>query len=140
MGVMVDVTMDLDVLLVDDDPGVLECIKTRLEQRGMRIRGVRGALAAAEEIGKSKPDLVLLDLNLPGVHGNEFLEWARDKPGLPIVLLTGAIGHLRDDLDNVPIGMLTKPLLMDDLQRIIERAGIVSRKLGRKLPDEGREP
>src|SRR5438270_287197 len=81
------------ILVVDDDPTVSDVVRRYLEQAGYAVTLVgdgREALAAYERI---RPDLVVLDLMLPGIDGLEVARRLRGSPaGVPIVMLT-ALGE-----------------------------------------------
>jgi CheY-like chemotaxis protein/two-component sensor histidine kinase len=79
------------VLVVDDDPAVLDVLGTSLEHDGWRIRTAADGVAALEAIRHERPDIVLLDLMMPGLDGFEVLERLRSDArtrDLPVVVLT----------------------------------------------------
>ena len=79
------------VLIVEDDPGIAELEKDRLEDAGYRIRTASDADAALAEIQRGPVDLILLDYRLPGgIDGLEFHSRVRDAGfDLPVILVTG---------------------------------------------------
>ncbi|MFD4209732.1 response regulator transcription factor [Micromonospora tulbaghiae] len=100
------------VLVVDDDRTVSDVVRRYLEQDGCRVRlSLDGpdALAAAEE---EPPDLVVLDLMMPGLDGIEVCRRLRRRlPGLPVVMLT-ALGDEADRVAGLEVGAddyVTKP-------------------------------
>ena len=66
-----------DVLVVEDTPEMSELMKTYLELEGLSVMEARTAEAAQDILGSSVYDLIILDLNLPGIDGFEFLQWLR---------------------------------------------------------------
>jgi DNA-binding response OmpR family regulator len=100
------------VLVVDDDPTVSDVVRRYLEQDGCRVRlafdGADALTAVAEEV----PDLVVLDLMMPGVNGLEVCRrLRRDLPDLPVVMLT-ALGEEADRVAGLEVGAddyVTKP-------------------------------
>jgi DNA-binding response OmpR family regulator len=79
------------VLVVDDDPDVCDLVTYKLEQSGFDVRRASDGDAALREVAKKVPDLVLLDVMMPGVSGLEVLErWRSDKAtaGMPVIMLT----------------------------------------------------
>jgi DNA-binding response OmpR family regulator len=100
------------VLVVDDDPTVSDVVRRYLEQDGCRVRlafdGGDALTAVAEEV----PDLVVLDLMMPGVSGLEVCRrLRRDLPDLPVVMLT-ALGEEADRVAGLEVGAddyVTKP-------------------------------
>jgi CheY-like chemotaxis protein len=79
------------VLVVEDNRQNLELVEFLLEEAGMEVRSAGDVAAARAEIEREPPDLVLLDMGLPGVAGLELVGELRRDPrfrGLPIVALT----------------------------------------------------
>ena len=100
------------VLVVDDDRTVSDVVRRYLEQDGCRVRlsfDGADALAAAEQ---EPPDLVVLDLMMPGLDGIEVCRRLRRRlPGLPVVMLT-ALGDEADRVAGLEVGAddyVTKP-------------------------------
>ncbi len=76
------------VLLVDDDALLRRSLSYNLEQAGYQVRAVGTAEEAFVVSHQNQPDLVLLDLGLPGMDGLEALRWFQDHLNVPVVLLT----------------------------------------------------
>src|SRR6266851_7502006 len=79
------------VLVVDDDPDVCDLVTYKLEQSGFDLRRASDGDAALREVAKKVPDLVLLDVMMPGVSGLEVLErWRKDEAtaAMPVIMLT----------------------------------------------------
>ncbi len=79
------------VLVVDDDPDVCDLVTYKLEQSGLDVRRASDGDAALREVAKKVPDLVLLDVMMPGVSGLEVLErWRKDEAtaAMPVIMLT----------------------------------------------------
>jgi len=79
------------VLVVDDDPDVCDLVTYKPEQSGFDVRRASDDDAALREVAKKVPDLVLLDVMMPGVSGLEVLErWRSDETtaGMPVIMLT----------------------------------------------------
>ena len=104
----------LNVLIADDEDSVVELVRVTLEDERVRVIAARdgvAALALAEEIG---PDLILLDVNMPGHDGVEVCRRLRADPRFartPIVMLTAAVRpeDVRRGLDAGATEYLTKP-------------------------------
>ncbi|MFR9675066.1 response regulator transcription factor [Streptomyces sp. TR06-5] len=117
------------VLVVDDDPTVLEVVSRYLGRAGYtvdRAADGREALAHAES---APPDLVVLDLMLPGLDGFEVCRALRARGPLPVVMLT-ARGDEEDRIMGLEIGAddyVTKPFSPRELvlrvQSVLRRAG-----------------
>ncbi len=79
------------VLVVDDDPDVCDLVTYKLEQSGFEVRRASDGDAALREVARRVPDLVLLDIMMPGISGLEVLErWRSDvaTAAIPVVMLT----------------------------------------------------
>jgi putative two-component system response regulator len=79
-------------VIVDDDPGVRNLLRTLLKSRGYGVEEFGAAEPALERIRNDPPDLVFLDLQLPDRSGHSVLEEIRSRPAtrlLPVVMLTG---------------------------------------------------
>jgi len=93
------------ILVVDDEPAIVQVIRERLEKEGYRVRTAGDGQAALAAIGDELPDLMILDLMLPGIDGFEVLRRLRQGPdqpasGLPVVVLTA-----RDDDVDIVVGL-----------------------------------
>ncbi len=90
--------MSRHVLLVEDEPNIVEAIRFLLTRDGWHVDSHADGTDAVEVIEAAKPDLVILDLMLPGRSGMDILRDLRDRPGferLPVLMLT-ARGQARD--------------------------------------------
>ncbi len=83
------------ILLVDDEPGMLRYIKTLLEVDDYKVETATTGEEALQRIDKGlEPDLVLLDVLMPGIDGLQTLEQLRQKkPGVKVVMLSCVGGH-----------------------------------------------
>jgi signal transduction histidine kinase/DNA-binding response OmpR family regulator len=90
----------LDVLVVEDDPSVQRALQAMLEHHHYKVRPVSSAEEALDQLKEQVPDLILLDLMLPGLSGNDFLKELKehdDWAPLPVVVLTAADSDQRDE-------------------------------------------
>lgn len=79
-----------DVLLVDDEEGILEVLTMALEAAGFTVVGVSDVKSALEQIREATPRLVVTDVYLPEMDGLELLIKMRTvAPGLPAVVMSG---------------------------------------------------
>jgi DNA-binding response OmpR family regulator len=96
----------LKVLLVEDDPLTASLVHHRLARDGFEVHGFDDGAAAFAAVQETEPDLVLLDVKLPGMDGFEFLERLRALPRLesiPVVMLT-AMGREEDIVRGLRLG------------------------------------
>ena len=80
--------MNARILVVDDDTALAEMIGIVLRAEGFEPSFCADGAAAVEAFHASKPDLVLLDLMLPGMNGIEVCARIREESGVPIIMLT----------------------------------------------------
>ncbi len=114
--------MDRSVLLVDDDPAVLDSIGCYLEHSGYEVFRESSGQEAIERNRRSHPDMVLLDLKLPGVEGFEQHDEFRHVDAT-VVVLTGH-GDVQTAVDAMQRGaenFLTKPVEMPHLVAVLDR-------------------
>lgn len=101
------------VLVVDDDPAALRFLRTLLESESYRVSTASGGVETLQELQHGLPDLVLLDLILPDMHGLKVLTRIREMaPSLKVVVLSGA-GSTSDVVQAVKLGaldFLSKPI------------------------------
>jgi CheY-like chemotaxis protein len=106
------------VLIVEDDSDSREAIRDVLIEEGFEIREAANGLEALESIGEQTPDLVLLDLRMPVMGGEQVLQVLRSaRRNLRIVVLTASTVAVTD-----VAGQMTKPFSLDDLLRAVESA------------------
>ncbi|MEJ5378056.1 MAG: sigma-54 dependent transcriptional regulator [bacterium] len=110
------------ILLVDDDPHILEVLEARLGAAGYETLQASSASSALELLKRRRVDLVITDVRMPGMGGMELLEAIRKvRPELPVILLT-AYGTIPDAVRAIKTGAveyLTKPFDGRDLLRTI---------------------
>src|SRR3984885_254810 len=111
------------ILLVDDEPGMLRYIKTLLEVDDYRVETATTGEEALQRVEKGlQPDLVLLDVLMPGIDGLQTLEQLRQmKPGLKVVMLS-CVSDTRKVVQAMRLGAidyLTKPFQKAELDSVI---------------------
>ncbi len=78
-----------NVLVVEDAVDIRKIIMTILNRAGVKTTGVEDALLALQQLKEKQFDLITLDLNLPGMDGNEFLvELAKIAPDMPVIVIS----------------------------------------------------
>ena len=91
------------VLVVEDDPTVAEVVGRYLERDGFEVETVEDGIAAIEMVTASPPDLMILDLMLPGLDGLEVFRRVRSFAPLPVIMLT-ARGDENDRVMGLELG------------------------------------
>jgi two-component system response regulator ResD len=117
------VTAPARILVVDDDPTVAEVVQAYLRRMGMETSYAADGLAALETAAATHPDLVILDLMLPGIDGLEVCRRLRAaRPDLPVIMLT-ALGEEADRVLGLEVGAddyVTKPFSPRELVLRVE--------------------
>jgi DNA-binding response OmpR family regulator len=99
------------VLVVDDEPTIREIVVRYLERDGFATLEAADGDRARELVERESPDLVVLDLMLPGTDGLELCQWIRSRSSLPVIMLT-ARGEESDRIVGLELGAddyVTKP-------------------------------
>jgi len=113
-----------NILTVDDDPHVLRSLRAALESHGYRVRSATSGAIALEACAAERPDVVLLDLALPGMDGVEVCRRLRDWSRVPILVLSARIHeqHKVQALDAGADDYITKPFGTEELLARIRAA------------------
>jgi DNA-binding NtrC family response regulator len=113
------------VLIVDDEPRLREMLTRSTGEMGYEPTTARSAEQAVKLLEQGSFDVMILDLNLPGVNGIDFLGEVRSRwADLQVIILTG-YGDLeaaRKAIRLDAVDFLTKPCLLDDLEVALSRA------------------
>jgi len=113
------------VLVVDDEAGQRDVLAGFLERRGYAVRAAPDAETALAMIDRETPDIVLMDVRMPGMGGIEGLaRIAESNPSLPVILLT-AYAEVRDAVEAMrrgAIDYLEKPVDLEELSTVIAEA------------------
>lgn len=99
------------VLVVEDEKSLLEPLMFLLEKEGFTVHGVEDGADALALFAKVKPDIVLLDLMLPGMSGTDVCREIRQHSSVPIIMLTAKDGEV-DKVVGLELGAddyITKP-------------------------------
>ncbi len=126
------------ILLVDDEPHIIELASMYLQQDGFRTIGAGDGIEALERAAQEAPDLMVLDLMLPRLDGWEVCKQVRAESDLPILMLTAR----DDDIDKI-VGLelgaddyLTKPF---NPRELVARVKAILRRTGPRRSDESVE-
>lgn len=111
------------ILVVDDEPSIGRVVQFKLQQEGFRVAVATDGLEGLAKVKEEKPDLILLDLMMPGMDGFEVCRRLRASPetaATPVIILT-ARGQETDRIKGAELGVLdfyTKPF---SPQKLLER-------------------
>ncbi|HLG71711.1 MAG TPA: response regulator transcription factor [Chloroflexota bacterium] len=105
------------VVLVDDEPNLIKFVSQNLRARGYDVTDASNGLDGVERVKEYKPDLVILDINMPGMDGLEACSYIRQTSDAAIIMLTasGNEGDKIRALDSGADDYLTKPFAIGEL-------------------------
>ncbi len=123
-------TTPTHILVVEDEPIIADAVADRLRSEGFEATIASDGLAAVEKCTELRPDLVILDLNLPGIDGLEVCRRIQATRRIPVVMVTA-----RDDETDMLVGLgvgaddyLTKPFspreLVARVKAVLRRAEV----------------
>src|SRR5437764_9389929 len=128
--------MSSKIMVVDDEKHIVELARLYLTREGYEVEGVGDGSQAVARFGQLKPDLVVLDIMLPGVDGLTICKEIRKQSQVPIIMLSA-----RDEVTDKVVGLevgaddyLTKPF---HPQELVARAKALLRR-ARLEPDQQR--
>jgi len=121
------------VLVVDDDPDIIDYFSFFLEDHGYTVGSANSAAAAMSSLDGFAPDVILIDVLMPGRSGLDLLVTLRRDPrwsDTPLVMITGNDQILQDDCQSYlgshrdvagPDGVLSKPIDQNALLAVLEQ-------------------
>lgn len=113
------------VLIVDDEQKICRALGRAMERFDCRVRHANDGAAGLRAVREDTPDLVLLDLVMPGMNGPQFLEELRKThPSLPVVIVTGFPDSdlVEEATQFAPLMLLAKPVEPALLERTVRMA------------------
>jgi two-component system, OmpR family, alkaline phosphatase synthesis response regulator PhoP len=116
------------ILIVDDEPKIVQLLRDYLERAGFAVRSVQDGISAIALARTEKPDLIVLDLGLPGMDGLDVTRELRKTSSVPIIMLT-ARSEESDKLVGLELGAddyLTKPFSPKEL---VARVRVLFRRM-----------
>jgi len=105
------------ILVVEDEPGLAESVRYTLDSEGFDVLVVESGVAGLEKARLMEPDLILLDLMLPGMSGLDVCRQIRSSSDVPIIMLTAKDSEA-DKVAGLELGAddyMTKPFSMREL-------------------------
>jgi two-component system response regulator AtoC len=113
------------VLVIDDDPGVRDYMEALVTRQGYRVFLAADAEQALADLDDTRPDVVTLDVVLPGMDGLETLQRLKQRvPEVPVVMLSGH-GQARNIVEAMRLGasdFLRKPFEVEELELAFQKA------------------
>jgi CheY-like chemotaxis protein len=110
------------LLVVEDDESIRNMIEMVLDSEGYAVRTARNGAEALALLGQERPDLIFLDMKMPGMDGWEFARRyaAVPAPKPPVIVLTAAQDASRRAAEIGAQGYLAKPFSIDQLLQIVD--------------------
>lgn len=121
------------ILVVDDEDTIREVVRRYLEREGFAVQEAADGYGALDAIQVSPPDLIVLDLMLPGIDGLTITQHLRQDRQIPIIMLT-AKGEASDRIRGLDLGAddyITKPF---SPQEVVSRVRAVLRRISDSSP------
>ncbi len=117
--------MKFTILIIDDEKNIREGLATNFELEDYNVKTAATGEEGFKLIEKGDVDLVITDLRMPGISGEQVLaKVTTEIPGIPVIVLTGhgSIDSAVDAMRHGAYDFLTKPLNLDQLDMIVKRA------------------
>lgn len=112
------------VMVVDDDAPILQLIGDILKPEGYNIVKVQSGSEALEKLKENKPDLILLDIMMPGMDGWDVCEKIKKNKkiqDIPIIFVTAKTDPISRSMGSLAsVEYITKPFDMDDLKKRVK--------------------
>lgn len=112
------------ILIVDDDPDIRRILQDRLESLGHEVVNAQDGGEALVRIEQETPDLMLLDLQMPGMDGMQLLKRLKGGSDFPVIVIT-AFGTIEKAVEAMKEGatdFITKPFSADHVDLVVQRA------------------
>lgn len=125
--------MGINILIVEDEPKLSDLLRDYLLQAGFAVDQLDNGLDVAERVRSSAPDLMLLDLMLPGLDGLDVCKKVREFSSLPIIMITARVEEI-DRLLGLELGAddyICKPF---SPREAVARVKAVLRRVGTAVP------
>jgi DNA-binding response OmpR family regulator len=119
------------ILVVDDEANITSIVEEHFTSLGYAVDVAQDGAAALIQAAAVRPDVVLLDVTMPKVSGDEVLDRLHAiDPTLPIVILTGNADEslARSFLRRGALDYVAKPFQLDTLERVVATAVVVGRR------------
>lgn len=117
-------TVSQTVLVVDDDPGILEVIKIILSEHGYTVIAVSEASLVKEAISQNSPNIILMDLWMSGIDGHEITKYLKGNQKLksiPIVIISALSEGEKMAMEAGADDFLAKPFNIEDLIEVVQK-------------------
>ncbi len=115
------------ILVIDDDPEIVKLLTVRLGDNDFNVISANDALYAVRMAFEEKPDLIILDVNMPGGGGVSVFDRVRKlktTTNVPVIFLSGCEDKdiQKQVLENGAVGFISKPFKSEELLSVIRKA------------------
>lgn len=113
--------MGYKILIADDEPGIIQLLKDYFEIQGYEVIEARNGVEVMEKLSR-RPDIILLDVSMPGIDGFEVCRRIRAHVSCPILFLTAKVEE-QDRINGLRLGgddYIMKPFAIDELGARVE--------------------
>jgi two-component system, OmpR family, response regulator VicR len=117
------------ILIVDDEPGIIKFLKLKLEIAGFQVSISSGGQEALQMIDREVPDLMLLDIFMPGMDGFEVLAELRKTYQLPVIVLSARSSIAEQALSAGANDFISKPFSPEEVIKRV-KASLNSSRTG----------
>ena len=118
---MSDIKKKRSVLVVDDEQKLLRFVEISLRIRGFDVVTTTSGQEALDLVKSAKPDIMLLDVIMPGIDGFQVLKELRTFTGLPVIVFSASPGNQEKALQLGANDFMPKPFDADELVRRIKK-------------------
>ena len=121
------------ILVVDDDLNIVKVVESRLKANGYEVTHSGDGLDGIKKATSEKPDLILLDVNMPHMNGLEALKKLKNDEGtkpIPVIMFTARheLGEIKNMFASGAVDYISKPFDSSELLKKIERVLVIFSK------------
>ena len=117
--------MSATIFVTDDEPAIRSALVKRLSRRQHRVTAFESGETLLQALDHEVPDLVLLDIKMPGLSGLETLKACRSKAPFALVIMLTAYGTVQDAVEAMKLGaydFVIKTVDLDGIEQVLDRA------------------
>ena len=117
--------MTATIFVTDDEPAIRSALVKRLSRRHHRVLAFESGEALVDALDHEVPDLMLLDVKMPGLSGLDALKACRAKAPFALVIMLTAYGTVQDAVEAMKLGaydFVIKTVDLDGMEQVLDRA------------------
>ena len=117
--------MNATIFVTDDEPAIRAALVKRLSRRHHRVMAFESGEALLQALDQEVPDLMLLDVKMPGLSGLDALKACRTKAPFALVIMLTAYGTVQDAVEAMKLGaydFVIKTVDLDGMEQVLDRA------------------